>query len=462
MGGFGINPDFMSPEEKLHLAMGIHPSQLGPLPAAPMAKATDALPAGITLPAAASVAHEEPNVPAPAMATPQLSNQGQHEQERSRLEREGSGIHQFSERHHILGPIARIGDVALGALFPGVAPMVPGTTAHHNALIGQQNQAIDTDIAQNQETAKTGESNARATEQNAQAEALKHPKPEKTGTPEDEAFLSLVGTPNPDTGKPYTALEAFQKTSQAKQDVRPPQKPDNIDQQYADAIQSGDHQTAERLLKVKRDMAAAGQSPERPQHEPRQMVVGPDGTVIELKPGMKVPQGTKTVAGDLATGKPTADEQRRSDLAGNLNENLATLEEIATRRPDLFGPIAGRVTGLKGVVGSNDPDIGTLETIKHQIGMAQISAHGMRSAHGIDGAAESILNSFKNGPDAVKASINAARNSVKTFTGDVERAKNPTQAAPQGVIYARDPQGKLHQAAAGTPLPQGWTQENKQ
>jgi hypothetical protein len=30
-----------------------------------------------------------------------------------------------------------------------------------------------------------------------------------------------------------------------------------------------------------------------------------------------------------------------------------------------------------------------------------------------------------------------------------------------GVIYARDPQGKLHQAPAGTALPAGWKQENK-
>ena len=30
-----------------------------------------------------------------------------------------------------------------------------------------------------------------------------------------------------------------------------------------------------------------------------------------------------------------------------------------------------------------------------------------------------------------------------------------------GSIYARDPQGKLHQAPAGTPLPQGWKVENR-
>jgi len=123
-------------------------------------------------------------------------------------------------------------------------------------------------------------------------------------------------------------------------------------------------------------------------------------------------------------GKPTADEQRRSDLSENLNENLNTLEDIVKRRPDLFGSVKGRATSLREWLGSSDPDIATLETIKHQIGMAQISAHGMRSAQGIDGAAESIFNNFKNGPQAMLASINAVRNSVKTFSGDVERARN--------------------------------------
>jgi len=33
--------------------------------------------------------------------------------------------------------------------------------------------------------------------------------------------------------------------------------------------------------------------------------------------------------------------------------------------------------------------------------------------------------------------------------------------AQGGSIYARDPQGKLHQAPAGTPLPQGWKVENR-
>ncbi len=132
-------------------------------------------------------------------------------------------------------------------------------------------------------------------------------------------------------------------------------------------------------------------------------------------------------------GKPTADEQRRADLAQNLNENFDQLEEIIKRRPDLFGPVAGRLTGLKAAMGSDDVDVAALETIKHQLGMAQISAHGMRSAMGIADAAKSVVNEFHNSPEATLAGIQAARNSVKTFTGNAEGDKagpQNKQAAP--------------------------------
>jgi hypothetical protein len=85
--------------------------------------------------------------------------------------------------------------------------------------------------------------------------------------------------------------------------------------------------------------------------------------------------------------------------------------------------------------------------------MAQVSAHGMRSAQGVGAAAESILNSFKNGPDAVKASINAARNSVKTFTNDVNKTQNRGAQGGGGKDLGAAPAGKA-EGATGT-MPDG-------
>lgn len=199
-------------------------------------------------------------------------------------------------------------------------------------------------------------------------------------------------------------------------------KPDSPEQQFIDEFQQK-HKGASVADAIK----AYGSASQKPEHEPKQMVVGPDGTVIELHPGDKVPAGSKTAA---KYGEPSADEQRRADLAGNLNENFNQLEDIVKRRPELFGPLAGRWTDLKGKFGSDDPDIGALSTLEHQIGMAQISAHGMRSSHGIEGAAQSILNGFHSGPNAIMSAIKTARQSVGTFQNDVSVAKGETQ--PQG------------------------------
>jgi hypothetical protein len=131
--------------------------------------------------------------------------------------------------------------------------------------------------------------------------------------------------------------------------------------------------------------------------------------------------------------KPTPDETRRADLAGNLLENFNQIEAIVNKRPDLFGPMAGRLTGLREAIGTSDPDIAALNTLQHQIGMAQISAHGMRSAQGIENAATSILNSFHNSPEALKGAIAAARNSVQTFIDDANKGggSNSGSAAPK-------------------------------
>lgn len=339
---------------------------------------------------------------------------------------------------------ARALDTAGTILTPGAAAAIPGTTMNQAVKIGGARKLEAEQTKEGLEKAQTKEANATADEREKQGPKL--------GQPEEQAFAYLLTQTDPKTNKPYTPMAAFSAAQQAKQDVKPEsdqaktvttdkgvmqfnpetkkydipvggapeKKPDTIDQQYDEAVKSGDIEGAKRLLKIKGDLAAAGQQPQRP---PQQLAVGPDGKVIELKPGVTVPQGTKTVSGELGA-KATADEQKRADLAENLNENFNQLEDILTRRPDLFGKVAGRLTNIREWIGSDDKDIAALGTLKHQIGMAQISAHGMRSAQGVESAAESLVNSWKNGADATKSALEKARTSVKTFEGDVEKAKS--------------------------------------
>jgi hypothetical protein len=161
--------------------------------------------------------------------------------------------------------------------------------------------------------------------------------------------------------------------------------------------------------------------------------------------------------------KPTADEQKKADLVDNLNENLGVVEEIARRRPELFGPIAGRLTQMKNSFGTSDGDIAALEAAQHQLGMVQQGVHGMRSAQGLQGSVDSLMNGFHNTPEAMLKSIETARKSAQTFSNDVGHKGEPGVGGVPGggVMYARDPQGKLHQAPAGTALPAGWKAERR-
>lgn len=279
--------------------------------------------------------------------------------------------------------------------------------------------------------AETEKNEATAENERAQAAKARNPQPKEGLTPEETTIHDLMtgenGQPrqNPETGKPYSYLEAYSAVQQAKSDTKAPPKQTDFEQYYADWLKDNHFpDTAHNRLLARSAYAAAGQAPQRPQ---QQLVVTPDNKVIEVRPGMTIPTGSKTVNGDLAGAKPNAEELKRSEMAENMEENLAKLEDIVKRRPDLFGPLAGRITEGKMMLGSDDPDIGALNTIKDQIGMAQQSAHSMRSAQHVEAAARSILNDFKNGPDAINSSIKTARDSLKTFTKDVQQGNPSTR-----------------------------------
>jgi hypothetical protein len=147
--------------------------------------------------------------------------------------------------------------------------------------------------------------------------------------------------------------------------------------------------------------------------------------------------------------QPSADEIRRSDLANNMNENLDKLQDIVQRRPDLFGPVAGRLTSLRQWTGTDDPDIAALKTIHEYLGMASVGAHAMRNAQHVAEAADAVFNSYKNDPKAIMGSIQDARDSIKTFIGDVQgnaiRSQGQrvpaAQPKPQGPAQKPNPTG---------------------
>lgn len=195
------------------------------------------------------------------------------EAELQRLQKTGSGISQ------IKNPVARYAlrglETAGNVLAPRSLAMIPGTELHHNALVGQATGRIGEDVKQAQQeatTAKTGadteEAQARTGLVKAQTEVARNPK---TGlTPEETTIHDLMagenGQPrmNPETGKPYTYLEAYQAVNQAKQDVKPvkPERPDTPEQQFIDEYQRV--HKGSTVAQAVAAYAAATQKPEKP------------------------------------------------------------------------------------------------------------------------------------------------------------------------------------------------------
>lgn len=184
---------------------------------------------------------------------------------------------------------------------------------------------------------------------------------------------------------------------------------------------------------IMRGEANAKREPPQPQRE-LMAVPQQDGSskMMEVGSGSTIPAGAQKASDYGKKSAPTADEIRRADISNNLTENLDALDDIATRRPELFGKLSGRWTQLKGWAGTDDADVAKLRTIHEQLGIAQISAHGMRSGAQIESAAESIMNGYKNGANAIHASTQAARRSVQTFKDDVERKEGARGATNSG------------------------------
>jgi hypothetical protein len=113
--------------------------------------------------------------------------------------------------------------------------------------------------------------------------------------------------------------------------------------------------------------------------------------------------------------KPTADEERRADLSEAMSGYADMIEDIATRRPELFGPLAGRVTQGRQMIGTNDPDVANLKFLREQVGITQMGAHSLRSAQAISPIADALVNSFHNDASTTIAAMKLAKKGVAQF-----------------------------------------------
>src|SRR5882757_945245 len=163
-------------------ALGV-PPQMGSGAASPSLMGGSAAPPSMAaLGAGAGADAGLGNLPAPpkAVAAPRGTLMGDQD-ERNRLISSGSGIHQI-ENPWLKG-LATAGNIIGGAVAPGLMQAIPGTEQHHNLLLNQANAAVGQDVgnaekqAQTQELgAQTEQRQALAQQEQAKAQSLLHPE----------------------------------------------------------------------------------------------------------------------------------------------------------------------------------------------------------------------------------------------------------------------------------------------
>ena len=103
-----------------------------------------------------------PTMPTPSAASRTQNNTEnrttQDQNELGRLIRTGSGVSQI--HNPFLKTLATVGDTAAGIMFPRAEQLIPGGEGHHNALVQNEKNLVNTDLGQQATEAKTAQTQA--------------------------------------------------------------------------------------------------------------------------------------------------------------------------------------------------------------------------------------------------------------------------------------------------------------
>jgi hypothetical protein len=166
------------------------------------------------------------------------------------------------------------------------------------------------------------------------------------------------------------------------------------------------------------------------------------------------------VAGGSFAKPASAVSQNRADSAMTVKQ---TGEDMIAQLHDpkfaaVVGPIMGRASTLRDLIGNPPPEFAQLAGQIESYALANMGVHGMRSAQGSQLIAK-LLDQHHT-PESLIATIKGLNSFSEHFLTNVGR-KGGSGGGGSDVIYARDPQGGLHQAKVGTPLPDGWKVESR-
>ena len=402
-----------------------------------------------------------PQPPQPQIHTPGLKGTTAGDTaERQRLLSTGSGASQI--HNPFLRGLAETGNVIGHIAAPGLMQALPGTQEHHNLLLGQANNAVTQDIGNEQKEAQATNLNlqpqlkatqtALAQEKQNELEDFHH-HTEENNQGKLNATLAQHGyapdEENPGQLRPLK-YEEMSEPQQAVYDLKGAQEEAQRATADLKRAQNDPNSSVYKLAQARLQSAQQAHSIalQRLGLSEKQFEMRAHGTENEQAlPGSMITDSGQSVGTAFQQNvRPTGQERNKADMANSAAQQIGDMKAIIQKRPDIFGPAAGRTTDLKVWLGSQDPDAQRFRAARTIAGDHLAGTFGGRSEAALH-ALDNALGQFKDNPEAALAGLDQLAGANTSFqkAGTVRTAGSNAAEPPRppGVPpdYKWNPQG---------------------
>lgn len=370
---------------------------------------------------------------------------------------------------------ATIGDIGLSTVAPSLAINTPGTELHHRMLENRATRAVASDESNAQKEAETANQQAETGLHEAQTEAAKlitiSPEqaqamgsPELAGQQVTQGVFQHMNTASKSSeqklrAQGYKIDENGAVVPMGRDELSAPQQAEfdrkAAQSELADATaelrrtqadpNSAAHQLALQRIQIASQRLALSNKTYNARY------LGTDAEGHALPGAMLTEDGTPVGSTFSQNVRPTGQERNKGDMAASADRQIDDMLSIIQKRPDIFGPAAGRKTDFTVWLGSQDPDAQRFRAARTIAGDHLAGTFGGRSEAALD-ALDKAIGQFKDNPAAVTSGLEQLKEANHLFLekGTVHSAKGG-EAGPKGGQTAPKFKVKLSDAMA---LPQ--------
>lgn len=390
-----------------------------------------------------------PNAPPPlqAPAMPPVTQAGKlsgtvsgDTAERNRLLSTGSGASQI--HNPLLRGLAEAGNAVGSIAAPGLMRQVPGTEEHHNLLLGRANTALGTDIGNQEKEAQTNNLNLQPQLKLAQSE-LAHEKEDETEQhhrAQEGSGLAEHGLAWDENNPGHVRAQRYEEMSEPLQAVHDLKGAQEEAQKATADLKRAQNDPNSSVYKLAQQRLASAQQAhaialQRLGLSEKQFEMRAHGTENgEALPGSMITDNGKSVGTAFQQNvRPTGQERNKADMANSAAQQIGDMKAIIQKRPDIFGPAAGRTTDMQVWLGSQDPDAQRFRAARTIAGDHLAGTFGGRSEAALH-ALDNALGQFKDNPQAALAGLDQLAGATKNFqkagtvkTAGSNGASNATQ-----------------------------------